>query len=53
MLKQVVYSKDHSREIGTSLNFIGVSTSYCEVKSTRKLLAGYAAHTHRSEEGEM
>ena len=44
MVGQSTYGKTRSRAFITTLNHIGVSTSYNEVKRARNLLASYAVH---------
>ena len=44
MVGQSVYGKTRSRVLITTLNRIGVSTSYNEVRRARSLLSSYAVH---------
>ena len=50
LLGQSAYGKTRSREIITTLNRIGVSTSYTEVKRSRNLMAAYTVHASQANE---
>ena len=48
MLAQHQYAKGRSRELLTSTNRIGVTTSYTDVRRPRRLLAAYAIESSKS-----